>query len=98
MKLMPITVPNAPAPARPQASPSGGVHVDLRSAHAGGVHILGPISFSIAPGASLALVGPSGVGKSTLLRVICGLHSDQNILDSHCIFLKKSMKQKSSIQ
>ncbi|SDE89468.1 NitT/TauT family transport system ATP-binding protein [Celeribacter baekdonensis] len=76
MNVMTITAPNAPAPARPQASPSGGVHVDLRSAHAGGVHILGPISFSIAPGASLALVGPSGVGKSTLLRVICGLHSD----------------------
>jgi len=69
MKLMPITIPTPP-------TLSGGVRVDLRSAHAGGQQILGPISFSIAPGASLALVGPSGVGKSTLLRVICGLHSD----------------------
>ena len=36
-------------------------------------HVLGGISLSIPAGAFVALVGTSGVGKSTLLRVIAGL-------------------------
>lgn len=35
--------------------------------------ILGPIALDIAAGETVALCGPSGVGKSTLLRVILGL-------------------------
>lgn len=33
----------------------------------------GPLSLELATGASLAVVGPNGVGKSTLLRTIAGL-------------------------
>ena len=38
-----------------------------------GRRVLGPLSFDIATGARLAVVGPSGGGKSTLLRVVLGL-------------------------
>jgi len=32
------------------------------------------VSFSIAPGETLGLVGESGCGKSTILRALCGLN------------------------
>jgi osmoprotectant transport system ATP-binding protein len=38
-----------------------------------GRRVLGPLSFAIEAGARLAVVGPSGGGKSTLLRVVLGL-------------------------
>ena len=39
----------------------------------GSLTILSKVSFSIAPGASVAVVGPSGAGKSTLLALLAGL-------------------------
>ena len=38
-----------------------------------GISILDKISFTVPTGSTLAVVGPSGVGKSTLLHAICGL-------------------------
>lgn len=38
-----------------------------------GVRAIEEISLSLAPGSFTALVGPSGVGKSTLLRILGGL-------------------------
>lgn len=38
--------------------------------------LLENLSFSIETGETLGLMGPSGIGKSTLARVILGLHSD----------------------
>lgn len=35
--------------------------------------VISDLSFSVANGETLAITGPSGVGKSTLLHAICGL-------------------------
>lgn len=37
--------------------------------------ILGPLEFDVQRGKTVALTGASGVGKSTLLRIISGIHS-----------------------
>lgn len=37
--------------------------------------ILGPVSFDIQPGEFVCMVGPSGGGKSTLIRVLAGLQA-----------------------
>ncbi|WP_316013999.1 heme ABC exporter ATP-binding protein CcmA [Roseobacter sp. HKCCA0434] len=45
---------------------------NLSVARAGG-RIVSDVSFEVAPGTALALRGPNGVGKSTLLRALAGL-------------------------
>ena len=38
--------------------------------------ILGDIAFNAAPGEVLAILGPSGIGKSSILRIVLGLDHD----------------------
>ncbi|HEX5400667.1 MAG TPA: ABC-F family ATP-binding cassette domain-containing protein [Pseudonocardiaceae bacterium] len=45
---------------------------DQLSATHGGAPLFSDVSFTIGPGDRLGLVGPNGVGKSTLLRVLAG--------------------------
>lgn len=47
------------------------LRLDLRGGGPGGV--LGPVALSLSPGETVALTGPSGVGKTSLLRIIGGL-------------------------
>ena len=49
------------------------IRVDIRSKTFGGQPVLGPIAFEIARGETVALLGPSGIGKTTLLRIVVGI-------------------------
>lgn len=42
-----------------------------------GIFGLHEISFSVEPGESIAIVGPTGAGKSTLVRLLLGLYTPQ---------------------
>lgn len=49
------------------------IAVDIKAKRFGGTPVLGPVTFTIERGESVALVGPSGIGKSTLLRIVAGI-------------------------
>ncbi len=73
----------APAAPRPAAAVAGHgpgaaalLAVDGLAASYGGRRVLEDVSFTISEGASLALVGQSGSGKTTIARCIAGLHSE----------------------
>ena len=66
-----------------QSAPAPALLVEHASKRFGSITALADISLTLAPGASLALVGESGAGKSTLLRCINRLED----LDSGRILL-----------
>jgi len=66
---------HAPADAPLSGSAAGppAAQVDIAGVTLGGARILGPLVLSVNSGETLVLTGPSGVGKSTLLRTVAGM-------------------------
>lgn len=65
----------------PTAEPPYGAAVTLRQvaiAHPGRGRVLGPLDLEIAAGECIALVGPSGSGKSSLLQLLAGFIDAQS--------------------
>lgn len=52
------------------------INVHVASKSFGATHILKDISFKVGKGETLALLGPSGIGKSTLLGLVAGTDTD----------------------
>lgn len=52
------------------------IEINIKGKSYGSEQVLGNINLSIAPKSSIALLGPSGVGKSTFLRILSGLDND----------------------
>ncbi|WP_134679547.1 ATP-binding cassette domain-containing protein [Paracoccus ravus] len=52
------------------------MRLDLVEKRFGERRILGPMKLSASRGERIALLGPSGIGKSTLLRILTGLDRD----------------------
>jgi ATP-binding cassette subfamily B protein len=65
----------SPLPRTPAAPVAGGIEFNhLSFAYKPGTPVLTDITLSIAPGESLAIVGPTGSGKSTLVNLIPRLY------------------------
>src|SRR5580698_9692788 len=66
------SIPELPMPASPATS-----HATLVARHLfdeqGGHVVLSDVSLSVGPATCLGVVGPNGVGKSTLLQILAGL-------------------------
>ncbi len=65
--------PQVTSPANPKAIPSGGLDIevkDVRFAYDPGNDVLAGTSVSIPAGSSLAIIGPNGCGKSTLINLL----------------------------
>ena len=64
------------APAQPHDVPEGPTVIearDLAIGWPGGLTLVTGISLTLRPGSSLAIVGPSGIGKTTLLATLTGI-------------------------
>src|SRR5215470_7018125 len=84
------------APAAPSTVPTGEVIVfDRVSYSIGGHSILENVSFTVSAGTTKVVMGPSGIGKSTILRLILGLIRPQS---GDVIVLGKSVVNASSVQ
>ncbi|TCH98879.1 type I secretion system permease/ATPase [Roseococcus sp. SYP-B2431] len=69
-----LALPRLRPPGLPLPAPKGALQVDRISYALPGrqVPVIKGVALALAPGESLAVIGPSGAGKTTLLRLIIG--------------------------
>lgn len=63
-------------PGRPARAATAPLRVDIRAKSFGAIPVLRDVRFEVAAGETVALLGPSGIGKSTVLRIVAGLDRD----------------------
>lgn len=71
-----VTAPDRAEPGHPSPLPDGALPVvadDVHFAHPGGEPVLSGVTATVEPGEVVALVGPTGAGKSTLCYLVAGL-------------------------
>ena len=49
------------------------IRVDIRAKDFGTAPVLRDVAFAVAAGETVAVLGPSGIGKTTLLRIVAGI-------------------------
>ncbi|MCW8086046.1 type I secretion system permease/ATPase [Sabulicella glaciei] len=69
-----LAMPRTRPPGMPLPAPEGHLHVERVSFGfpGQGVALIKGVNFNLAPGESLAVIGPSAAGKTTLIRMIIG--------------------------
>ncbi|MBI4604152.1 MAG: ABC transporter ATP-binding protein [Planctomycetes bacterium] len=73
----PVEPPQAPPSGR-GPGPRGRVELkDVWFAYAGGEHVLKGVSFAVEPGETVAIVGATGAGKSTIASLLSRLYEPQ---------------------
>lgn len=85
-----------PRPFSPAAKSAIGVSVEKLCKDFGPLRVLKEVSFTVAPGEIFVLMGPSGSGKSVLLRQIAGLErptSGQVTVDGRDAFAPETREQ-----
>ncbi len=70
----PTSTPQASHPRQPPLARRDGARIELRDVHfrygAGGPEALAGVNLTVAPGETVALVGETGAGKSTLVKLV----------------------------
>lgn len=74
---MSVRLGSAEAPPAPQAGEAPLLRLEHVSKHFGGVKALDDVRFDIMRGEVLCLAGENGCGKSTLIKIISGVHQPE---------------------